>query len=139
MKRVDFETRPSPSSTRACSVGYNYAWEYFRRERRPSLVPRPSRAPARKEGPVLTSDFLVVLSQHAYGNFVMQRDIHMTAVAHLFRLSSARCTAHTSKNEELLLIARARWSAWKDAYQQLTGRVVAGMACSTASSCSFVG
>ena len=60
-----------------------------------SLVPRPSRAPARKE-------FLVVLSQHAYGNFVMQRDSHMTAVAHLFRLSSARCTA--SKKEELLLI-----------------------------------
>ena len=23
------ETRPSPSSTRACSVSYNYAWEYF--------------------------------------------------------------------------------------------------------------
>ena len=39
-----------------------------------SLVPRPSRAPARKEG------LLVVLSQHAYGNFVMQRDSHMTAV-----------------------------------------------------------
>ena len=77
-----------------------------------------------------------MLSQHAYG---MQRDSHMTAVAHLFRLSSARCTAHTSKNEELLLIARARPSAWKDAYQQLTGRVVASMACSTASSCSFVG
>ena len=87
----------------------------------------------------LTSEFLVVLSQHAYGNFVMQRDSHMTAVAHLFRLSSARCTAHTSKKEELLLIARARRSAWKDAYQQPTGRVVAGMACSTASSCSFVG
>ena len=51
----------------------------------------------------LTSDFLVVLSQHADGNFVMQRDSHMTAVAHLFRLSSARCTAHTSKKEELLL------------------------------------
>ena len=56
-----------------------------------SLVLRPSRAPARKEGLVLT---LVMLSQHAYG---MQRD---TAVAHL---SSARCTAHTSKKEELLL------------------------------------
>ena len=68
-----------------------------------------------------------------YGNFVMQRDSHMTAVA---RLSRARCTAHT---EELLLIARARRSAWKDAYQQPSGRVVAGMACSTASSCSFVG
>ena len=27
------ETRPSPSSTRACSVRYNYAWEYFRREK----------------------------------------------------------------------------------------------------------
>ena len=26
------ETRPSPSSTRACSVSYNYAWEYFWRE-----------------------------------------------------------------------------------------------------------
>ena len=65
-----------------------------------------------------------------------KRDSHLTAVAHL---SSARCTAHTSKKEELLLIARARRSAWKDAYQQLTGRVVAGMACSTASSCSFVG
>ena len=23
------ETKPSPSSTRACSVSYNYAWEYF--------------------------------------------------------------------------------------------------------------
>ena len=69
--------------------------------------------------------------------FVMQRDRHMTAVARLS--SSARCTAHTSKKEELLLIARARRSAWKDAYQQLTGRVVAGMACSTVSSCSFVG
>ena len=80
-----------------------------------------------------------MLSQHAYGNFVMQRDSHMTALAHLFRLSSARCTAHTFKKEELLLIARARRSAWKDAYQQPTGRVVAGMACSTASSCSFVG
>ena len=79
-----------------------------------------------------------MLSQHAYGNFVMQRDSHMTAVAHLFRLSIARCTAHTSK-EELLLIARAQRSAWKYAYQQLTGRVVAGMAYSTASSCSFVG
>ena len=69
----------------------------------------------------------------------MQRDSHMTAVPHLFRLSSARCTAHTSKKEELLLIAPARRSAWIDAYQQPTGRVVAGMACSTASSCSFVG
>ena len=28
------ETRPSPSSTRACSVSYNYAWEYFRRPTR---------------------------------------------------------------------------------------------------------
>ena len=26
-------TRPSPSSTRACSVSYNYAWEYFRRQK----------------------------------------------------------------------------------------------------------
>ena len=60
----------------------------------------------------LTSDFLVVLSQHAYGNFVMQRDSHMTAVARA-RISSARCTAHTSKKEELLLIARVRRSAWK--------------------------
>ena len=83
----------------------------------------------------LTSDFLVVPSQHAYGNFVMQRDSHMTAVAHLFRLSSARCTAHTSKKEELLLIARARRSAWKDAYQQLTRRVVAGMATALPSCC----
>ena len=57
---------------------------------------------------------------------------------HKFRVAP-RCTAHTSKTEELLLIARAWRSAWKDAYQQLTGRVVAGMACSTASSCSFVG
>ena len=32
-----------------------------------------------------------MLSQHAYGNFVMQSDSHVTAVAHLFRLSSARC------------------------------------------------
>ena len=27
------ETRPSPFSTRACSVIYNYAWEYFRRQK----------------------------------------------------------------------------------------------------------
>ena len=27
------ETRPSPSSTRACSISYNYAWEYFRRQK----------------------------------------------------------------------------------------------------------
>ena len=27
--RTSLETRPSPSSTRACSVSYNYAWEYF--------------------------------------------------------------------------------------------------------------
>ena len=27
------ETRPSPSSTRACSVSYNYAWKYFRRQK----------------------------------------------------------------------------------------------------------
>ena len=26
---ISLETRPSPSSTRACSVSYNYAWEYF--------------------------------------------------------------------------------------------------------------
>ena len=26
-------SRPSPSSTRACSVSYNYAWEYFRRQK----------------------------------------------------------------------------------------------------------
>ena len=55
-----------------------------------SLVPRPH---PREEERVwyLTSEFLVVLSQHAYGNFVMQRDSHVTAVAHLFRVSSARC------------------------------------------------
>ena len=45
----------------------------------------------------------VVLSQHAYGDFVMQSDSHVTAVAHLFRLSSARC-AYMSTKEELLLI-----------------------------------
>ena len=28
---TSLETRPSPSSTRACSVRYNYAREYFRR------------------------------------------------------------------------------------------------------------
>ena len=36
-----------------------------------SLVPRPSRAPAQKRVWYITSRFLVVLSQHAYGNFVM--------------------------------------------------------------------
>ena len=40
------ETRPSPSSTRACSVSYNYAWEYFRRElyRRPGTFYHVMRA-----------------------------------------------------------------------------------------------
>ena len=32
------ETRPSPSSTRACSVSFNYAWEYFRRQKK--ILPR---------------------------------------------------------------------------------------------------
>ena len=32
---ASLETRPSPSSTRACSVSYNYAWEYFFGGRRP--------------------------------------------------------------------------------------------------------
>ena len=27
------ETRPSPSSTRVCSVSYNYAWEHFRKQK----------------------------------------------------------------------------------------------------------
>ena len=31
------ETRPSPSSTRACSVSYNYAWEYLLP---PKILPR---------------------------------------------------------------------------------------------------
>ena len=30
---ASLETRPSPSSTRACSVSYNYTWEYFWREK----------------------------------------------------------------------------------------------------------
>ena len=38
------ETRPSPSSTRACAVSYNYAWEYFRRERRPGIFYHVMRA-----------------------------------------------------------------------------------------------
>ena len=47
----------------------------------------------------ITSGFLVVLSQHAYGNFV---ELHMTAVVYSIASSS---------------------SAWEDAYQQLTGQV----------------
>ena len=35
-----------------------------------------------EEGLVITSGFLVVLSQHAYGNFLMLRDSHMTAVVY---------------------------------------------------------
>ena len=95
----------------------------------PSLVPRPSRAPARKEGLVFNVRFLGCAESACVRKLTVMRtesDSHMTAVAHLFHLSSARCTAHTSKKEELLLTARARRSAWKDAYQQL-----GGMACST--------
>ena len=33
LQLASLETRPSPSSTRACSVSYNYAWEYFRRQK----------------------------------------------------------------------------------------------------------
>ena len=76
------------------------------------------------------SEFLVVLSQHAYGNFVMQSDSHVTAVAYLFRLSSARCAYIRLQRRSCF-----RRSAWKDAYQQLTGRVVAGMATALPSCC----
>ena len=41
-KRRSLET--SRSSTRACSVSYNYAWEYFRRERKPSTLYHVMRA-----------------------------------------------------------------------------------------------
>ena len=84
-----------------------------------SLVPRPH--PQEEER--VWSELLVVLSQHAYGNFVMQSDSHVTTVAPFeplcIRLQRRSC---------FLFIARSRRSAWKDAYQQLTGRVVAGMA-----------
>ena len=70
-----------------------------------------------------------MLRQHAYGNFVMQRDSHVTAVAHLFRLSMQRSLCiRLQRRSCFLFIARSRRSAWKDVYQQLTGRVVAGMA-----------
>ena len=51
----------------------------------------------------------------------------------LFRLSSARC-AYVYEGVATSL-ARARRSAWKDTYQQLTGRVAAGMATSLPSCC----
>ena len=43
------------------------------------LVSCPDSTPKRRRG--TASEFLVVLSQHAYGNFVMQSDSHVTAVA----------------------------------------------------------
>ena len=81
----------------------------------------------------LTSEFLVVLSKHAYGNFVMQSDSHVTAVAHLFRLSWSYI--RLQRRSCFLFIVRSRRSAWKDAYQQLTGRVVAGMTTELPSCC----
>ena len=51
----------------------------------------------------------------------------------LFRLSSARC-AYGYEGVAASL-ARARRSAWKNTYQQLTGRVAAGMATSLPSCC----
>ena len=87
-----------------------------------SLVPRPH--PQEEERVwYLTSAFLVVLSQHAYGNFVMQSDSRVTAVAHLFRLSMQRSLCiRLQRRSCFLFIARSRRSAWKDAYQQLTRR-----------------
>ena len=38
--KLSLETRPSPSSTRACSVSYNYAWEYFRRQKAGYILSR---------------------------------------------------------------------------------------------------
>ena len=60
----------------------------------------------------------------------MQSDSHVTAVAIQFEQRSL-CT----KEELLLIIAQSRRSAWKDAYQQLIGRVVAGMATALPSCC----
>ena len=79
----------------------------------------------RGSGIYLTSEFLVVLSQHAYGNFLMQSDSHVTAVAPFEQRSLC---IRLQRRSCFLFIARSRRSAWKDVYQQLTGRVVAGMA-----------
>ena len=97
----------------------------------PSLVPRPH--PQEEERVLyLTSEFLVVLNQHAYGNFVMQWDSHVTAVAPFEQRSLC---IRLQRRSCFLFIARSRRSAWKDAYQQLTGRVVAGMATALPSCC----
>ena len=86
-----------------------------------SLVPRPH--PQEEERVwYLTSEFLV---EHAYGNFVMQSDSHVTAVAPFEQRSLC---IRLQRRSCFLFIARSQRSAWKDAYQQLTGRVVAGMA-----------
>ena len=59
------------SDTDGFSVTSARKMAIFLKQLRSSLVPRPSRAPARTTVWYITSGFLVVLSQHAYGNFVM--------------------------------------------------------------------
>ena len=44
-----------------------------------SLVPRPSRAPARKRVWYIRSNFLVVLIQHVYRNYISLHDCHVFA------------------------------------------------------------
>ena len=54
-------SRPSPSSTRACSVRYNYAWEYFRREKAWYILSRDACRDLRRMTFTLGSILLLLL------------------------------------------------------------------------------
>ena len=73
-----------------------------------------------------------MLSQHAYGKFLIQSDDCCRA---FIPFEQRSLCIRLQRRSCFLFIARSRRSAWKDAYQQLTGRVVAGMATALPSCC----